>query len=78
MTHRVLKSHRSKMGVNTCNHAMCPPGHHHNGCMETHALGLSYVRLTPADLLHSYTNIFGVNIPYFYLYIIFAMYMYIN
>ena len=28
---------------------MCPPGHHHNGCMATRALGHAYVRLHIVD-----------------------------
>ena len=41
MTHRVLKSRKSKKGViYICNHeTMCPPGYHHHGFVATHALG---------------------------------------
>ena len=39
-THRVLKSHRSKMSViYVIMKTMCPPGYHHNGFVATHALG---------------------------------------
>ena len=40
--HRVLKSHRSKMGViniYAIYKTMCPPSYHHNGFAATHALG---------------------------------------
>ena len=43
MTHRLLKSHRSKMGIYICNHESNvpshPPGYHHNGFVATDALG---------------------------------------
>ena len=40
MTHRVLKSHRSKMSnIYEIMKTMCPPGYHHNGFVTTHALG---------------------------------------
>ena len=41
MTHRVLKSHRIKMGViiHAIMKTMCPPGYHHNDFVATHALG---------------------------------------
>ena len=41
MTHRVLKSHRSKMSViyiYVIMKTMCPPGYHHNGFVATHVL----------------------------------------
>ena len=40
-THRVLKSHRSKMGLSiyVIMKTMCPPGYHHNSFVATHALG---------------------------------------
>ena len=52
MTHRVLKSHRSKMSViyiYVIMKTMCPPGYHHNGFVATHALehmmyGYIYIR----------------------------------
>ena len=38
-TQRVLKSHKSKMGViYVIIKTMCPPGYQHNGFMATHAL----------------------------------------
>ena len=37
-THRVLKSHRSKMSViYVIMKTMCPPSYHHNGFVATHA-----------------------------------------
>ena len=39
MTHRVLKSHRSKMGVTyAIMKIMCPPSYHRNGFEATWAL----------------------------------------
>ena len=46
MTHRVLKSHRSKTSIiYMCEimKTMCPPGYHHNGFVATHALGHPYI-----------------------------------
>ena len=54
-THRVLKSHRIKMGVTYGNiclivKTMCSPGYPHNGFLETHALGhmmyMMYIELS--------------------------------
>ena len=41
-THRVLKSHKSKMSViyiYAIMKTMCPPGYHHNSFLATHAPG---------------------------------------
>ena len=39
MTHRVFKSHKSRMGIYVIMKTMCPLGYHQNGFMATHALG---------------------------------------
>ena len=54
MTHRVHKTHRSKMSVNiyAIMKTMCPPGYHHNGFVATHALGhmmCGYTLLVPIN-----------------------------
>ena len=47
MTHRVLKSHKSKMGlIYMQSWKQCPPVYHHNGFVASHALG---------HMIYSYT-----------------------
>ena len=71
MTHRVLKSHRSKMSViYVIMKTMCPPGYHHNGFVATHALGhMMYGLYIYAVYIYVYIYIYGLYINGLYIYI---------
>ena len=56
---------------------MCPPGYHHNGIVETHALGsmmYGYILLVPYIYIYVYTIYIYIYIHSIYIYIYILVY----